>query len=119
MFPRVLISLRSNNLPHLYSHFSVERLNSSFVFNNHSLFLLVRIMRQNYYNCPIRWGIKREIFVVSSKKVHFFAIFAKNRAVFGENSSISYKNLCMSKKIRTFARKEIDNENDRSLYSYI
>jgi hypothetical protein len=33
-------------------------------------------------------GEKGEIFVVSSKKVHFFAIFAKNRAVFGENFQI-------------------------------
>ena len=47
-------------------------------------------------------GEKGEIFVLCSKKVYFFVIFIKNRAVFGEKLAISLKNLRMSKKIRTF-----------------
>jgi len=39
--------------------------------------------------------------------VYFFAIFAKNRAVFGENFAIFLKNLRILKKIRTFAAKKI------------
>ena len=49
----------------------------------------VRITRQNYYNCPIRRGDKKGIFLwYLAKKCVFFAIFAKNRAVFGENLAI-------------------------------
>ena len=51
-------------------------------------------------------GEKGEIFALCSKKVYFFVIFAKNRAVFGEKLAISHKNLHISKKIRTFAREK-------------
>ena len=40
-------------------------------------------------------GEKGEIFALFSKNVHFLAIFAKNRAVFGENLEKSHKNLCI------------------------
>ena len=52
-------------------------------------------------------GEKGEIFALFSKNVQNFAIFAKNRAVFGENFAIFLKNLRISKKIRTFAAKKI------------
>ena len=47
-------------------------------------------------------GEKGEIFVLFSKNVQNFVIFAKNRAVLGEKLAIFHKNLRMSKKNRTF-----------------
>ena len=51
-------------------------------------------------------GEKGEIFALCSKKVYFFAIFAKNRAVFGENLANSHKYLRMSEKKCNFVRKK-------------
>lgn len=40
-------------------------------------------------------GEKGEIFALFSKNVQNFVIFAKNRAIFGENLEKSHKNLCI------------------------